>query len=143
MIFTGILADFDTDGLSDYLCVTFDGLVLIPGTGQGLAFNQEARSVWTPAERLAYAQTLTAVDIDLDGDLDLFLGQYKTPYERGQMPTPYYDARDGHADYLLINDGYGNFQDETEKRGLGSNRLRRTLPIWKDSIWKWQTLLRR
>ena len=38
---------------------------------------------------------LTAGDIDGDGDLDAWLGQYKAPYTEGNRPTPYYDANDG------------------------------------------------
>ncbi|MEX2186112.1 MAG: CRTAC1 family protein [Pirellulales bacterium] len=69
---------------------------------------------------------MTAGDIDGDGDLDLFLGQYKAPYGGGQMPTPYFDANDGLPAYLLINDGQGKFTDGTVAAGLGKKRHRRT-----------------
>jgi hypothetical protein len=69
---------------------------------------------------------ITAGDIDADGDLDVWVGQYKTPYDKGQMPTPYYDANDGFPACLLRNDGDGRFADVTEEAGLAKKRHRRT-----------------
>jgi len=45
--------------------------------------------------------SLDVCDVDGDSDLDVWLGQYKNPYDGGQMPTPYYDANDGNPAYLL------------------------------------------
>jgi hypothetical protein len=42
------------------------------------------------------------------------------------MPSPYYDANDGHPAYLLKNDGAGRFTDATEAAGLTEKRFRRT-----------------
>ena len=44
----------------------------------------------------------------LSTDLDIWLTQYRGAYSGGQMPTPYYDANDGHPSYLLVNDGKGS-----------------------------------
>ena len=52
---------------------------------------------------------LSAGDIDGDSDLDLWMGQYKVPYQGGQMPTPFDDANDGYPAFLMINDGRGVF----------------------------------
>lgn len=124
LIFTGIIADFDGDGVPDLLCATFEGLLLFTGSAAG-RFEELGRLVWKAQPRLKYGQVLTCGDIDHDGDLDVWLGQYKNPYERGQMPTPYYDANDGNPSYLLLNDGHGNFSDATQAAGLEKKRWRR------------------
>jgi len=125
LIFTGIIADFDGDGAVDFLCAKFEGLVLFRGSPRG-TFDQPGELVWAANPRLKFAQALTCGDIDGDGDLDVWLGQYKGPYERGQIPTPYYDANDGNPSYLLLNDGHGHFTDATEAAGLAQKRWRRT-----------------
>ena len=65
-------------------------------------------------------KSFTAGDIDGDGDLDVWIGQYKFPYVEGSMPTPFYDSNDGHPAVLLENDGQGNFRDVTESAGLAA-----------------------
>jgi hypothetical protein len=125
LIFTGVIADFDGDGVADFLCAKFDGLYLFKGSAQG-TFDGPGRQVWRVEPHLKYAQVLTCGDVDGDGSLDVWLGQYKTPFDRGQMPTPYYDANDGYPSYLLLNDGHGNFRDATDAAGLGKKRWRRT-----------------
>src|SRR5207247_3305675 len=123
LICTGVIADFDGDGVADFLCAKFEGLFLFKGSGRG-AFDEPGRLVWPAEPHLKYAQVMTCGDIDRDGDLDVFLAQYKLPYTRGQMPTPFYDANDGYPAYLLLNDGRGNFSDGTEAAALAKSRGR-------------------
>jgi len=124
LIFTGLIADFDGDGFADFLCAKFEGLYLFKGSPHR-TFDEPGRLVWAANPHLKYGQVLTCCDIDGDGDLDVWIGQYKVPYDRGQMPTPYYDANDGYPSHLLVNDGQGNFTDATANCGLGQKRSRR------------------
>ncbi|MCC6233501.1 MAG: CRTAC1 family protein [Verrucomicrobiales bacterium] len=125
LLFTAVLGDFTGDARADLLIAVRSGLLLLPGGPTG-AFDQPARAVWLAPEKLRYAQALTSGDIDGDGDLDVFLAQYRPPYVEGQMPRPYYDARDGPPSYLLVNRGEGTFDDATLGSGLEPFRHRRT-----------------
>ncbi len=75
---TAVIGDFDGDGTADLLCATLKGLMLFPGTG-GITFDQAGRCVFPAPPDWRYPMVLTAGDIDADGDLDLFLGQYQVP----------------------------------------------------------------
>ncbi|HUS36892.1 MAG TPA: CRTAC1 family protein [Verrucomicrobiae bacterium] len=122
---TALIADFTQDGHADMLCVKSEGLFLYEGSAEG-KFDREPRPVWSDQSKIRYALAMTCGDIDADGDLDVFLTQYKVPYLLGQIPTPYYDANDGHPSFLLRNDGQGNFTDVTAEVGLEPKRHRRT-----------------
>jgi enediyne biosynthesis protein E4 len=123
-ITSAVIADFDGDGLADFLCANSKGLWLFKGSAQG-TFDEPGRLAWPATSPLKNTMVLTCGDIDGDGDLDLFLGQYKVP-TLGQIIRPYYyDANDGFPSYLLLNDGHGNFTDATEAAGLGPKRWRR------------------
>ncbi len=119
-----LLADFDGDAFVDLLGAEADGLAIYKGDTQG-RFPGEPRRIRFSNAALANPFILTAGDIEGDGDLDVWLGQYKPPYQGGQMPTPYYDANDGWPSFLLVNDGRGGFTDRTEAAGLAAKRLRR------------------
>jgi hypothetical protein len=119
-----VLADVDGDGHVDLMIADPDKapqVVIADRYGQ---FTFPATSVSIP--NLILPQVITAGDVNGDGKLDAWIGQYKGPYDSGQMPTPYYDANDGYPSYLLIGDGTGSFTDATEASGLGSKRFRRT-----------------
>jgi hypothetical protein len=121
----GILADFTGDGIPDYIGGdAADGSLLIFAGSDGGRFPNPPIA----CSKIKFPQlhTLSAGDIDGDGDLDLFVGQWKAPYVGGTMPTPFYDANDGLPDSLLRNDGNGTFTDITAAAGLASKRNRRT-----------------
>ncbi len=119
-----LVSDFDGDRVPDLLAIAKDGYPHLFRGSAGGRFE-------SPAERCADTEfnlpsVLTAGDIDGDGDLDVWATQYRLSFEGGQMPTPYYDANDGHPSYLLRNDGGGRFTDITEAAGLAPLRHRRT-----------------
>ncbi len=121
----GVMADFTGDGRPDFLGSNRSGTVFLYTAEENGRFPERPRIVLT-AEDLHEPTVITAGDIDADGDLDVWIGQYKSPYSGGQMPTPYFDANDGYPAYLLRNDGNGSFQDITESGGLSGKRNRRT-----------------
>jgi hypothetical protein len=122
-LMVGLMADLDGDGRTDFL-----------GAGDRLSLYTAADGGRFPSpgqpidaiKSLDKPMVLTAGDIDKDGDLDVWVAQYKDPYVNGQMPTPFYDAKDGSPAYLLRNDGKGHFTDVTEEAGLAPKRGRRT-----------------
>lgn len=125
-----VVADLTGDGENDLAFIAPAAkpdapatLVVLPGHDNG-RFEKPPIEAWRgPCEN---PTALTAGDIDGDGDLDLFLGQYKAPYRDGQMPTPYFDANDGNPAYLLVNQGQAKFTDGTVAAGLDKKRFRRT-----------------
>lgn len=122
---SAILADFTGDGAVNLLGASNGELILFSRSEDG-RFSEETSTTITLSEDLQDPMVITAGDIDADGDLDAWIGQYKTPYDKGQMPTPYYDANDGSPAYLLRNDGDGRFTDVTQESGLAAKRYRRT-----------------
>ena len=64
----------------------------------------------------ANARSAAFADVDADGDLDLFVAVTGDYYS--QMPDPAFDAKDGRANFLYLNDGKGRFTDATKAWGL-------------------------
>jgi len=124
LVTSAVIADFDGDGFADFLCATSRGLFLFKGSAKG-TFDDAPRQVWQANPPLKNVSVLTCGDIDGDGDLDIFLGQYKVPTLAQILRPTYYDANDSWPSYLLLNDGHGNFTDATEASGLGPKRARR------------------
>ncbi|HEV8544551.1 MAG TPA: CRTAC1 family protein [Verrucomicrobiae bacterium] len=123
-VWDGLFADMDGDGVVDFLYVESDGVFLLKGSPGG-HFETPPRALTGRKEDFFGARAITCGDIDSDGDLDVFVGQYKGPYTGGSMPTPYYEANDGYPSHLYINDGAGNLRDATVEAGLGPKQFRR------------------
>jgi hypothetical protein len=103
--------DADNDGDQDLYVVTagnefygqmsqqFDRLYINDGKGN------LSRSGGQIPDMFANTSCVRAFDFDQDGDLDLFVGGRVVGYKYGQSPDS----------YLLVNDGKGNFTDQTDK----------------------------
>ena len=123
---TGAVADTTGDGIPDLMLPGIRGdLLLYEGQADG-QFSTPPIGKAREGGPLVQPQVMTAGDIDHDGDLDIWIGQYKIAYIAGQMPTPYYDANDGFPAFLLLNDGRGRFSPSTEESGLAEKRFRRS-----------------
>jgi len=123
-LFTGMIADFDGDAEVDFLCVRWEGMFLFKGSGHR-TFEEPGRLAWLAGEPLKNPMAFTCGDIDQDGDLDVFLGQYRVPWLSQNLHPAYYDANDSHPAYLLRNEGGGDFTDVTVAAGLEAKRRRR------------------
>jgi len=122
-----LVADVNGDGVPDWICDNGENLEVHAGLKEPSlagAFEMQASLILLDAYPLKATTAITAGDIDRDGDLDLFVAQYRQPYE--SMPQKYWDANDGYGNTLLINDGNAHFTDGTEAAGLDSKRFRRT-----------------
>jgi len=118
----GVIGDFTGDGHDDLLFVSKQRMLIADGDSAG-RFRSEPREVPMDVP-IRYPTVLTAGDIDRDGDLDAFFGQWREISDK--MPDPFWNANDGHGNAMLVNLGDGSFIDATEAVGLADKRYRRT-----------------
>lgn len=123
---SAIAFDWDGDGDRDVVFATVDGLRAFANDGRG-RFREETkpRGLNVPG----WTSVLAPLDLDDDGDLDLFVGRY---VEWDAARDAQLDcAPDGvHRDYcaptlypgttpvVLLNDGHGRFTDGSAKSSL-------------------------
>ncbi len=107
------LADFDDDGLADVNLATIEGLFVFHNEGDWSFrdVRQELGLVGAAAPDLHHSHSVIWVDVDDDGDLDLFIGRRLLPQNSG----PGIDALLAPA--LLRNDA-GLLVDVTSAAGL-------------------------
>lgn len=121
-VWAAAVADWNRDGVPDLILAGRDGVRWLPGP----KWEGPGTMLWRAPAPIRHPQSLAAADYDGDGDIDLFLAQYKLPYQGGQFPTPYHDANDGFDSFLLRNAGSAGLSDFTQGAGLASKRHRRT-----------------
>ncbi|MCK6446139.1 MAG: FG-GAP-like repeat-containing protein [Planctomycetes bacterium] len=132
---SALLVDLDRDGDRDLVLAASVGLVFLANDGHG-RFERKLE-----IER-SLATSLSAADYDGDGDLDVYVCSYLSPYEQNGLPVPYHDANNGEANQLWRNDvangasSDGNawkFVDVTKEVGLDEHNRRFSFAAaWED-----------
>lgn len=119
---SALFLDIDNDGDQDLLVGFAEAVAILKNEGE-LQF--EKSSTITPFEGLT---SLTAADFDNDSLIDIFACVYP-----GRSPFPYHDALNGETNRLFRNLGDGNFEDVSEKYGIGGNEKRFSFAAsWED-----------
>ena len=107
-----IIGDFNGDGYEDlFIPSRLDKNRLFKNNGDGTFKDVTAES---GIETDGLTMTGAWGDIDGDGDLDLFIGNYYTP------TAPY-------SNYLYLNDGNGVFEDISVSAGVAANSQTRSI----------------
>ena len=105
---SSVIADFDDDGIGDLIVARADPASEIwQYLSRGDANLLSRPKSVLPQGRFGIANTkhnhMATADLDGDGDQDIVIGQTRS--------QPYYEGRELQ---VLINDGLGNFADETD-----------------------------
>lgn len=132
---SALFVDFDNDGDQDAVLGTIEGLVFFENKGGGKfekRFQQEILD--------KDIHSLSAVDVDDDGDLDLYVAvdfaSSRRIIEENLPDFLYHDANDGGKNILFRNDlteSDWKFVDATEELGLDDKNRRHSLAAaWED-----------
>jgi hypothetical protein len=134
---SALLIDLDNDGAQDLVAATSSGVLVMANDSTG-QFQQRSL-LPTPSTDV---QSLSAVDFDNDGDLDLYIcidfASRAADSEEAPVDFVYHDANDGAANVLFRNDiaagaARWEFTDVTVETGLDVNNRRHSLAAsWED-----------
>src|SRR6185312_15840804 len=114
-----LFADFENKGLQDLLVVCEGGPLLFLNQGNGkFSLKPDAFKFARPPQG-TFTHAAIA-DYDRDGRLDIYfcLYSYYVGLDQYHYPVPYFDARNGPANFLLHNEGNASFSDRTDAAGL-------------------------
>jgi hypothetical protein len=116
-----LFSDLDNDGDQDLIVTASASLLLMENDGTG-KFAGRARLQPYPT-----AHSLTAVDYNSDGRLDIYVCSYGNSFETfadSKTPLPWHDANNGAPNTMYRNEGDWKFKDVTAEVGLDENNRR-------------------
>ncbi len=135
---SALFVDFRNSGRQDLVVLRPDGPLLFVNQGEGRFRFQAGAFQFRTAPQGSFTG-MAAADYDRDGRVDLYLCTYSFFRDGShyRYPVPYYDARNGPANFLFHNelaaDGRGRFVDVTAPVGLDQNNTRFSFaPAWCD-----------
>ena len=120
-----LFADFENKGVQDLLVVCGSGPLLFLNQGKGkFALQPDAFKFEQPPQGMFTHAAIA--DYDHDGRLDVYfcLYSYYVGLDQYRYPVPYFDARNGPANFLFHNEGNAAFQDRTAAAGLNVDNNR-------------------
>ena len=130
-----LFADFGNRGHQDLLVVTNAGPLLFVNDGSGrFSVKQNAFQFKRPPQGTFTHAALA--DYDRDGRLDVYfcLYNYYAGLDQYRYPSPYFDARNGPANFLFRNEGDWTFTDHTDASGLNVDNDRYSFACaWGDA----------
>lgn len=126
---SALIVDLDNDGNQDMVFAKRPNIQFARNDGKGhFSLVSGVRATPDP-------QTLTAVDFDNDGLLDIYVCGYRGDgiMQNLPSPVPYNDANNGGRNILLRNRGGFRFEDVTQAVGLNMNNTRFSFAAsWED-----------
>jgi hypothetical protein len=132
---SALFVDFENKGLQDLLVVCGSGPLLFLNHGNG-NFSLKADAFQFAHPPVGTFTHAAVADYDRDGRLDIYfcLYSYYLGLDQYHYPAPYFDARNGPPNFLLHNEGHGNFQDRTATvspaHGATTNRADGRTSMW-------------